>query len=112
MASWWLCENREQWKAHACICVYIHTSCLSSYETLSPAPQYSVHRKVIKGSGMAQLVKYLLRKHEVLSLISGTHTKMIGLVACACYPSTGEVETHGFLGAPWLGCLDQSASSS
>lgn len=49
---------------------------------------------------MAQLVKFLLREHEALSLISGTHTKMLGLVACAYYPSIGEVETHGFLGLP------------
>lgn len=53
-----------------------------------------------QGLGMAQLVKFLLREHEALSLISGTHTKMLGLVACAYYPSIGEVETHGFLGLP------------
>lgn len=60
---------------------------------------------------MAQLVQFLLREHEALSLIPGIHTKMLGLVASACYTSIGEVETDGFLGAPWLGRLDQSAQA-
>lgn len=40
--------------------------------------------------GIAQSIKYLLYKHQDLSLISRTHVKEAWRVVCGCIPSTGE----------------------
>lgn len=46
---------------------------------------------------MAQLLKYLLGKHEDLLAVYRNHIKRSGMAADACHPGTGKVET-GFLG--------------
>jgi hypothetical protein len=46
---------------------------------------------------MAQSGKYMMCKHEGLSLIPSSHIKKLGKVMCIYNPSTGTVEIGGSL---------------
>lgn len=52
----------------------------------------------LRTAEIVQSMKYLLTKHEDLSLIPNIPLKSPGVMACACQPSTGAVDTGGFLG--------------
>lgn len=75
---------------HANMCTHIFP--LSSCEALSHLRTLPT-RRLSRAGRVAQLLKYLLRTHLSVSLVPGTHREMLGLVPCACYLSTGEVET-------------------